>query len=546
MSGSPSQALWQELLRRHPRDPYAWTMAHRTIGGQALDHLPPIMELMRDPHPFVVVMKAAQVGLSEAAINLALYATDRAHAGRGNVSYFMPTQTLMDDFTQGRIDPALQNSAYLRGRLQPEPPARKGADSKHLKHLGAGFLYLRGADSRRQLSSIPADWVLLDEYDLMAQGTLQLARKRLSSSRDGRLWVLSTPRLPEAGIHELFLRSDQRHYAIPCAGCGREQALRWPENVDCGRELVVCAGCRQPLDTQAAGRWMPQAPGNSAIHGYHLNRLYSPWLDLHALIEASQETAPAALRVFHNADLGQPFCPPGGGLTVDVLDRCRQGYDLRQYRGQECVMGVDVGTVLHVVIRERADDGRRLRAEQRPGRLWYAGEVRWEELEALRERFNVQHGLIDALPEMYQARRLAEQSAGRIWLAYYDRQQAGHEYQPGSPAVLHLNRTEALDELAQRFREQLLPLPAAARGLGGRIRDGLGDYYRQLLVLQRDLEPDANGNLRARWRDYSRPDHYAHAELYCMLAATLSSTAPNAFLVGDGDGWERGWHPISC
>ena len=37
-----------------------------------------------------------------------------------------PTQTLMDVFTQTRIDPAIQDSPQLRQLLQPQPPRRTG------------------------------------------------------------------------------------------------------------------------------------------------------------------------------------------------------------------------------------------------------------------------------------------------------------------------------------------------------------------------------------------------------------------------------------
>lgn len=46
------------------------------------------------------------------------------------------------------------------------------------------------------------------------------------------------------------------------------------------------------------------------------------------------------------------FAEPGGGLSFDDLDRCRRDYTLEQYRGEACVIGLDPGRVLHVVIRE--------------------------------------------------------------------------------------------------------------------------------------------------------------------------------------------------
>src|ERR1700694_4871656 len=187
VSSSTRRALWVEKARRDPADPYAWAMAHRTVGGEPLLHQPALADIARDDHPIVVIQKSAQVGLSELLVNLALWTADTRYAGRGNVLFLMPTQNQMDDFAQARIDRAIQDSAYLRERLQPEPPRRKGADSKRLKRLGPGAVYLRGTDSKRQIASVDADLVILDEFDQMDEGVVELARRRLASSSKGLL-----------------------------------------------------------------------------------------------------------------------------------------------------------------------------------------------------------------------------------------------------------------------------------------------------------------------------------------------------------------------
>ena len=179
--------------------PVGLGMTHRAMAGRPLQHLPALAAIARDPSPLVVIQKAAQVGATELCVNQALWAADSGYAGRGHVLFLMPTQNQMDDFTQARFDRALQDSPYLRARLQPEPPRRKGADSKRLKRIGPGYLFLRGADSRRQIASVDADLVVLDEVDQMAEGAFELAQKRLASSQAGRLIVASTPRFPEAG-----------------------------------------------------------------------------------------------------------------------------------------------------------------------------------------------------------------------------------------------------------------------------------------------------------------------------------------------------------
>ena len=393
-----------------------------------LTPLRPLMDIARDPHDFVVIQKSAQVGATELLVNLALWAADRELGGRGNVLFCMPTQNQMDDFSQARIDRAIQDSPNLRARLQPEPPQRKGADRKRLKRIGPGYLYLRGSDSSRQIASVDADLVVLDEFDQMAEGTLELARRRLASSQAGRLVVASTPRYPEAGINALYLESDQRRYLIPCPDCEHEQDLRWPEKVDIEAAQIVCRQCRQPLNPQTPGRWEAQAPGNPRIHGYHLSRLYSPWCDLQALIEASRSETPRALQEFHNSDLGETFAPPGGGLTLDDLDRCRGDYVLEEYADQPCVMGVDVGLKLHVVIREYHDRKEREANAATSPRLWWAGTVdSFGDLGPLLERFKVEGAVIDALPETHKVAEFCRQQP-RVRVAWYNRSEPGMEW----------------------------------------------------------------------------------------------------------------------
>ncbi len=82
----------------------------------------------------------------------------------------------------------------------------------------------------------------------------------------------------------------------------------------------------------------------------------------------------------------------------------------------------------------------------------------------------------------------------------------------------HINRTLALENLFQAFQAGKLWLPEQARQLGGRVRDGAGEYYREMTALERVLEQNSSGNWVARYVDHGRADHYAHAELYCYLA----------------------------
>ena len=241
------------------------------------------------------------------------------------------------------------------------------------------------------------------------------------------------------------------------------------------------------------------------------------------MIAASQSPTPRGQQEFRNSDLGEAFVVEGGGLTLDVLDRCREEYSLEEYAGERCVMGVDVEIKLHVVIRELSEQARE--DPTRPRRLWFAGIVdAFEDLEALMERFNVAGTVIDAQPEVHKVAEFARRHPLQVRVAWYGRQDSGFEWvsaQDGRPDGLRLNRLEALERAFQRFHDRLAALPAEARQLGGGSRRGHGEYYRELRAPQRTLEQDAQGNWRERWFDRGLPDHFAHAEVYSLYAEQI-------------------------
>ena len=125
---------------------------------------------------------------------------------------------------------------------------------------------------------------------------------------------------------------------------------------------------------------------------------------------------------------------------------------------------------------------------------------------------------IDAQPETYAAGRFAERMGYPVALARYDLYESGAVLTGGDPKVVRANRTQTIDEMVDRVRSGAARLPGEARSLGGHVKDGVGAYYRQLLAPQRVIERDASGNAHAAWREGGRDDHYAHAEVYCLLA----------------------------
>jgi hypothetical protein len=186
---------------------------------------------------------------------------------------------------------------------------------------------------------------------------------------------------------------------------------------------------------------------------------------------------------------------------------------------------IDVGLQLHVVVREARPVSWQTHEQDGalpPRRLWFAGEVQFEDLEKLMARFNVSICAIDIQPERHKAAEFAQSSRPAVWLVDYNRHEPGYDASSGLPRMVHAHRVDFMDQVVERFRRQQVSLPKDARRLGGRVRDGQGEYYRELMAPQRVPFRDGHGNLDYRWDERHRDDHYFHAELYALLADQLS------------------------
>jgi hypothetical protein len=492
------------LAQRDTRSLARWTEAYRSIRGAPMSLSPQLRGLYNDHHPRIAIQKAAQVGVSEYLINTAFWAADIAWGGRGNVIYYLPTLVMADDFSQARIDKAIESSWYLSERIGSRR-GRRGADRVNLHRVGDGHFYVRGTEHDRHMTSIDADVVILDELDRMRLGVYERSQARLGSAELPLLRVASTPMHPNLGINLLFQLGDQRRWFTKCPRCGLEQFRTWQENVDLERELVVCRACQCELPMDTDGRWIATKPEQEEIHSYHFSKLDSRFFDVAAAIEANRSSDPLRIDEFYNNDLGEPHVSEGAGLSVPDLDECRGQFTTRG-EGEITLMGVDVGMVLHVVIRTFVKG-------TGESRLEFAQTVRtFEELPELMTRFGVRWCVIDSQPELHMVSKFISTRPTRILAADYNRTERGHVREK---RAIHLNRTQLLDALFESFRQGAHRLPENARGLGGAVRDGIGEYYHEMLALQRLVERNSRGDLTARYENAHRADHFAHAEAYC-------------------------------
>lgn len=518
---------------------FDWTLARRLIDGEPFsfaghDYL---RGIYRDESPLVVIRKAAQMGASEYAISRALhFAVNRG----GRVIYFFPSDNDVGEFSRDRFAPAVAESDYLSGLV-------RDTDTAGLKQIGLGTIYFRGTNSRVRMKSVPGDFLVFDELDEMVPANVELARKRLGHSKWGWELDVSTPSLPGYGIDGAFLETDQRHWLLRCAGCSSWRCLedeftaahgdpQDPRREICfvrgepGTEQLVCVDCGHELDP-ARGAWVAKYPGRPR-RGYHVGKFASVVLSERER-EMGAHTKPAALLAewretkfpaeFFNSELGLPYLAAEGGLTEQDLLQLVGPYGMTA-RGKGCVMGVDQGNGLHVVVKEPHESGLvfTVRVHNEP-----RTDPTFTHLDHFMAAFDVRAVVIDGLPNTHAARAFANRWPGRVWLSYYgnSKGRANWGRDPEGTPIVNVNRTEALDSWRDAYKLGRRRIP--------RVEDEMTDFVRQMTNILRSTEEDpVTGQKTARWVKRG-PDHYAHADSYAEVAlGRLFSGVVTATVIG--------------
>lgn len=273
------------------------SVASSEPGPWRTDRTPYLREIMcklsaTDPTECVVVMKGAQVGLTEAGNNWLGYVI---HVSPAPTLMVMPTEAMVKKNSKTRIDPMIEASPILRERIAPAR-SRDSGNTMLQKEFPGGVLMLVGANSASGLRSMPVRFLFLDEVDaypmdLDGEGSpLSLAMARTRTFAKRKIFEISTPTIEGMSIIETeFAATDQRHFHVPCPHCGSYQNLVW-ENMrwEKGNHETAAYECRDCLELieerfkpkmLSHGEWRAHAPQNATWRtvGYHINSLYSPY-----------------------------------------------------------------------------------------------------------------------------------------------------------------------------------------------------------------------------------------------------------------------------
>lgn len=535
-----------------PASPFAWARAYRAIDAQpfSLARFAPLEALYADPHPHICVIKPAQRGVSEWAINYTGFALDCGAAAWApeksglNVAYLFPTQAALSDFSKERFSGLRLESPYLASLF--------GGDDEFsgvtFKQVRGSYLYLRGGWSESALLSFAADVLILDEYDRMDPKAVALARRRLNASEVRRELDISTPTIPGKGIHSLYLQSDQRVYEQPhaCGAWARYDFFQdvqadghpwaewqhWePERLRRATVAVHCPTCQAPLSADercAPGRWVAQAPEITGLRGYWIPPLAFPFLDLTLFAINAVSLDPSEQQEFYRSDLGLPYEVGGSRVTEAMLQQLSAqlpGGRLPAGPWRNTTMGVDVGARFHYRVSSLGPDGARyVRA--------MGAVATWDDLDRLMAEYQVRQCVVDALPELHGAEQWAARHPGRVLRALYPQPSAlaGQlsRLDADTGRVL-INRTMAMDRVWATLAQAEERWPASITSDP--------EVRTHMTAPVRVTRQDDRGQEQVTWV-HTQPDHGYHACAYDLIARLTLPAAATRPRVAGVSGWQ--------
>jgi phage terminase large subunit GpA-like protein len=299
------------------------------------------MDAVSDPkNEQVTFMKSAQTGGTEVINNIVGYYIDQDPAP---ILLVQPTVEMGKAWSVDRLAPMLRDTPKLKGRVKDA----KSRDSKNTvlhKVFPGGHITIAGANSAASLASRPIRVTLFDEIDRYppSAGTegdpVNLGRKRSTTFWNRKSIEVSTPTVKGASrIEQSYNSSSMDQFWVPCPHCDEFQTLmwahcHWPEDQP-GEAYYGCEHCggviedkhKQPM--LLLGEWRSRDP-ESAVRGFHINELYSPWVTFGEMASSFVEAKkfPDTLKTWVNTALGETWEEKGEGLDDDALSDRAESY----------------------------------------------------------------------------------------------------------------------------------------------------------------------------------------------------------------------------
>ncbi len=516
-----SCSQWSEMYRVMPKPfPGPWSFKYH-----------PWLRTMQDSTALTNIgQKAAQMGFTEAMLNIAFYTIDILNE---DVLYALPN--MVPDaavFSKARFDTALELSAHLKNLFS-------NALNVHHKQAGANNLYVRGSQTRGAFKSISTPKIILDETDEMNQDNVELVTYRSAGQLEEQrlLWMISTPSVEGYGINAHYNDSTQEHFFFQCPHCSlngtpRWIELIWPDNIvlvgedhndpRVNESHLICTHCKNKLDHNkkieflSTGKWFATYKEKKA-RGFGISQLYSSVSSPGALAAKYLKSKLDAMKEqeFHNSTLGMAFEAKGSRISLAQILEAMKDYT-KGWHGHEdyVTMGIDVGKRKHISIDAwDIPPGASLNVttESRKRKLYQGTTYDWDDLPKMYHDYGVRCAVIDSNPETHMATQFCNQVPNAYRCFYGNNVRSRIITISELEKTLTVDRTCWFDATFSHYKNGSIWLP----------KDIDNEYKENIQAMVRKYETDDKGNVTATYLS-TKADHYAHSDNYSEIALKVA------------------------
>ena len=271
--------------------------------------------------------------------------------------YSFETEKKASQWSKVRLEAVKADNSFIRDAIK-----MGGTDSALLMKLGRTSLYLVGRATVSGVTSIDADFVIIDEKDRDENPAVstQIGSRLLESpfmntrATKGLLRTTSTPEVSGSGISLLMENSCYYEWEIFCVKCKQWQVLTYPQCIgnfyEEGEEpprnakgkimepYWRCMHCKKPIDWSTIGKWDADDPDyytncrwvmrnpekinkktGQGIAGYQV-----PFADAQrtaSFLLAERDNPEHDVKYFYNHLLGFPYDDVTKTLTSDNFHR---------------------------------------------------------------------------------------------------------------------------------------------------------------------------------------------------------------------------------
>ncbi|MCK4500884.1 phage terminase large subunit family protein [Candidatus Babeliales bacterium] len=399
-------------------DPMYWVMAEGIKNEKnkpmSFDGFYYLKDIYNDHTQKIVIMKSAQTGISTWAIICSLHSA--LYHGINQI-HTLPTGADVQKFVPSKVNEIIKHNKCLQKAMTTEMK-----DSVKQKQIGRSFLFYAGTHAERESIMITSDRNWYDEYDRSDMKNVRNYHSRLEGedSLKQERWF-STPTVPEFGVDDKWLQSDQKHWRFPCPHCSKKQFMDWPDNIDIDGGRYMCKHCAGTLEADDIknGKWQAKYPGRE-ISGYWINQMMSPWIKPKELIESYKENKKeGTLDYFFNFKIGKPYVIKDAKLNQGIILRNITSKEIYE---KDSFMGVDVQLgELYAIIGNKDGVFAIARIIDEPGNDM------WDQLAVYMDLYDVRTAVIDAGYKPGDVLAFCKRFPGRAFMNWYKENKRGNK-----------------------------------------------------------------------------------------------------------------------